>query len=108
MLKDTVKFEEDVYEAILLTAGNRPPNDFIAERAWQQSEYAPVETVYGERRRSVDEIIRVRRTIDPVKRETATHKLFGLLGYTDGHEVDRFIERRRFDKERELAKDARA
>jgi hypothetical protein len=106
MLKEPVKLEEDVYEALLLTTGRGPPNDFVAERAWQEPEYAAMEAVYGERRRGVDEIIRVRRTVDPVKREDATHKLFGLLGYTDGHEVDRFIERRRSNKERELAKEA--
>ncbi|MDR1149353.1 MAG: hypothetical protein LBK66_12050 [Spirochaetaceae bacterium] len=107
MLKDlTVKFEEDVYEAMLLTAGDEPLNDFIAERVWQQSEYAPMEAVYEGRRRRVDEAIRGRRSVAPGKREEATHKLFGLLGYTDGHEVDRFLERCHSDKEQELSKEA--
>jgi hypothetical protein len=103
---NTVKFEENVFEVLPLMAGNKTLNDFIAEAACRQPERDPME--YEKRRRRVEEAVRGRVPAGPVKREEATHRLCGLLGYTDGHEVDRFLERRRAGKERELAKEAAA
>jgi hypothetical protein len=65
----------------------------------------PMELPVEERRRRVE--AEAKRPVDPKRQEEANRKLCGCLGYTDGHEVDRFLERCHADKIRELKIEAR-
>jgi hypothetical protein len=106
MLREfTVTVEDDVYEAIRPMVESKTIGDFLSRVVWQSPAYLsncdPMALPVEERRRRADAELWNRRQVDPKRQEEANRKLCGCLGYTDGHEVDRFLERCHADKIRE-------